>query len=209
MERGQRPHPSSFVTVVDYPELKHVLLQFLENHRSAIALPGEPLGAAGRAKHIIKLKAGTSPVYIPAYRLPHSQREIVNQQVQELLDQGVIEHSHSPWNSPLFLVPDKDGSYRPVIHYRKVNDQTEDDRYPLPVLSDLLMSLGGGSTIFTTLDLVSGYWQVPTAPESKEITAFSTPNGHYHWLRMPFGLEAAPLTFQRTINTILAGMLGT
>ncbi len=78
IERGQRPHLSSFI-VVDYPELKHVFLQFLENHRSAIALPGEPLGATARTKHIIKLKDGTSPVYIPAYRLPHSQREIVNQ----------------------------------------------------------------------------------------------------------------------------------
>ncbi len=155
IEPGQRPHLSSFVNVVDYPELKH-MLQFLENHRSAIALPGEPLGATDRAKHIIKLKDGTSPVYIPAFRLPHSQREIVNQQLQELLNQGVIEHSHSPWNSPLFLVPKKDGSYRPVIDYRNVNERTEHDRYPLPVLSDLLMSIGGVNTIFSTLDLVIG-----------------------------------------------------
>ena len=209
IERGQRPHLSSFVNVVDYPEWKHGLLQILENHRSAVALPGEQLGATDRTKHTIKLKDGTSPVYIPAYRLPHSQREIVNQQIQDMLKQGVIEHSHSPWNSPLFLVPKKDGSYRPVIDYRKVNERTEDDRYPLPVLSDLLMNLGGGNTIFSTLDLVSGYWQVPMAQESKEITAFSTPSGHYHWLRMPFGLKAAPLTFQRMINTIFAGMLGT
>ncbi len=71
------------------------------------------------------------------------------------------------------------------------------------------MNLGGGNTIFSTLDLVSGYWQVPMAPESREITAFSTPSGHYQWLRMPFGLKSAPLTFQRMINNIFAGMLGT
>ncbi len=72
IERGQNPHLSSFVNDVDYPELKHVLMQFRENHRSAIALPGEPLGATDRTKHIMKLKDETSPVYIPAYRLRHS-----------------------------------------------------------------------------------------------------------------------------------------
>ncbi len=117
IERGQRPHLSSFVNVVDYQELKHSLLHLLENHRSAIALAGEPLGATDRAQHIIKLKDGTSPVCIPTYRLPHSQREIVNQQIQEMFDQRVIEHSHSPWNSPMFFVPKKDGSYQPVIDY--------------------------------------------------------------------------------------------
>ncbi len=75
-----------------------------------------------------------------------------------MLDQGVIQHSRSPWNSPLFLVPQKDGSFRPVIDFRKVNKVTENDRYPLPVLGDLLMSLGQGNTIFSSLDLLSGHW---------------------------------------------------
>ena len=80
-------------------------------------------------------------MYIPAYRLPHKQREVVNQAVEEMLEEGVIQHSRSPWNSPLFLVPKKDGTFRPVIDFRRVNEVTENDRYPLPVLSDLLMSL--------------------------------------------------------------------
>ena len=207
-ELGLGPPLSSLVNVVDYPELKHSLLDILEEHRNVIALPGEPLGSTEHAEHRILLKPNTKPVYIPAYRLPHSQREIVDEQIKEMLHQGVIEHSHSPWNSPLFLVPKKDGSFRPVIDFRKVNEVTEDDRYPLPVLSDLLMSLGGGNTIFSSLDLLSGYWQVPMAKESREITAFSTPSGHYQWLRMPFGLKSAPLTFQRMINTLFADMLG-
>ncbi len=102
---------------------------------------------------------------------------------------GAIQHSRSPWNSPLFLVPIKDGSFRPVVDFRKVNEVTEDDRYPLPVLGDLLMSLGQGNTMFNILDLLSGYWQVAMAAESREITAFSTPSGHCEWLRMPFGLK--------------------
>ncbi len=85
-----------------------------------------------------------------------------------------------------------------------MNEVTEDDRYPLPVLSDLLMSLGQGNKIFSSLDLLSGYWQVPLAPESREVTAFSTPTGHFEWLRMPFGLKSASITFQRMINTLFA-----
>ncbi len=96
-----------------------------------------------------------------------------------MLEQGVIQHSTSPWNSLLFLVPKKDGQFRPVIDFRKLNEVTEDDRYPLPVLSDLLMNLGQGNTIFSSLDLLFGYWQVHMAPEALAITAFSTPSGHF------------------------------
>ncbi len=124
-----------------------------------------------------------------------------------MLAQGVIQHSRSQWNSPLFLVPKKDGQYRPVIDFRKVNEVTEDDRYPLPVLSDLLMSIGQGNKIFSSLDLLSGCWQVPLAPESREVRAFSTPTGHFEWLRMPFGLKSSPITFQRMINTLFADIL--
>ncbi len=101
----------------------------------------------------------------------------MDEQIDDMLQQGVIQPSKSPWNSPLFLVPKKDGQFRPVIDFRKDSEVTEDDRFPLPVLSDLLMSLGHGNKFFSSLDLLSGYWQVPFAPESREITALSTPNG--------------------------------
>ncbi len=106
---------------------------------------------------------------------------MVQQFISEMLEQVVITESNSPWNSPLFLVPKKDGSYRPVIDFRRVNNATMDDHFPLPVLGDLLMCLGRGNKVFTSLDLVSGYWQLPMTPESREITAFSTPHGHYEW----------------------------
>ena len=106
------------------------------------------------------------------------------------------------------MVPKKEKSFRPVIDFRSVNDVTVDDHYPLAVLSDLLMSLGRGNKIFTSMELLSGYWQVPLASDSCEVMEFSKPSGHYEWLRMPFGLKSAPLTFQRMINTIFTGLLG-
>ncbi len=132
----------------------------------------------------------------------------MEEQIDDMLQHGVSQPSKLPWNSPLFLVPKKDGQFRPVIDFRKINEVTEDDRFPLPVLSDLLMSLGHGNKFFSSLDLLSGFWQVPLAPESREITAFSTPNGHFEWLRMPFGLKSTPITFQRMINHLFSGTLG-
>ncbi len=149
------------------------------------------------------LNPGTQQVYVAAYRLPHSQKATVDEMPQDMLDQGVIQNSCSLWNSPLFLVPKKDKSFRLIIDFRSVNDVTVDDHYPLPILRDLLMSLGRRYEIFSSLDLLSGYWQVPMAP-----MAFSTTSGHYEWLHMPFGLKSAPLTFQRLINDIFAGMIG-
>ncbi len=201
-------HLESFVKVKDYPELKSSLIQTLEDYRDVIALPGEPLGVTDKAEHHIRLKPNTKPVFINAYRLPYSQRETVQSAVEDMLQQGVIQESFSPWNSPLSLVPKKDGSFRPVIDFRRVNEVTVDNHYPLPVLGDLLMSLGLGNKIFSILNVLSGYRQLPMASESREFTTFSTREGHFEFLRMPFGLKSAPLTYQRTMNSIFSGMLG-
>ncbi len=105
-------------------------------------------------------------------------------------------------------MPKKDGTLHPVIDFRRVSEVTEDDHYPLPVLRDLLKCLGMGNKVFSSLDLQSGYWQLSMAPESKEVTSFSTPNGHFEWTRMPFVLKGAPLTFQRITNNIFGDMFG-
>ncbi len=119
---------------------------------------------------------------------------MVQQEVDELLQERVIQESHSPWNSPLFLVPKKDFSYRHVIDFRKINALTVPDHYPLPVLSELLQSVGKHNTVFTSLDLLSGVWLIPMDDKPWEITAFTTPAGHYEWLRLPVGLRNAPIT---------------
>ncbi len=140
-------------------------------------MPGEPLAATTCIEHYIKLNVGTQPIYVPAYRLPHNQRKIVEEHIRDMKAQGVIQDSLSPRNSPIFLVPKKDGSFRPVIDFSRVNEVTEDEKYPLPVLKDLLMSLGKGKRYFSSLDLLVGYWQVKMAPASRVVTAFSTRNG--------------------------------
>ena len=152
--------------VSDYPEAKVRLIDLLAEHRSAIALPGEPLGLTDRITHSIVLQPDANPTYVPAYRLPHSQRAATQSFINDMLEEGIIQPSTSPWNSPLFLVKKKNGSYRPVVDFRKVNALTVPDHYPLPVLKDLLMSIGKGNSVFTTLDLKSGFWQIPLSKES-------------------------------------------
>ncbi len=145
------------VNFLDYLDAKSALLKLLVQHRQAIALPGEPLGVTNKVIHHISLQSGVQPLCVPSYRLPHSKRQMVQQRVDELL-KGVIQESHSPWRSPLYLVPEKDESYRTVIDFR--NAFTVQDHYPLPVLSELLQSTGKHITVFTSLDLLS-VWEIP------------------------------------------------
>ena len=196
------------VDVEDFVEHKQQLETLLRKYRKTVALHGEPLGFTHLTQHHIHLKPGTQPIYTPAYRIPHSRKAMVHATIEEMLSQGIIQPSMSPWNSPLFLIPKKDGTFRPVIDFRKVNTVTEPDRSPMPVMSEILQSLGGGNKVFSTLDLKSSFWQLGLTEESKPITAFSTDSGHYEFVRMPFGLRNAPITFQRLMNSIFGDMIG-
>ncbi len=130
------------VDVLDYPDAKPALLKLLAQYMQASALPGEPLWVTTQVTHHIALQPNTQPTYVPSYRLQHGQKQVVHQKVDELLKEGVIQESHSPWNSPLFLVLKKDGTYRPAIDFRNVKALTVPDHHALPVLSELLQSIG-------------------------------------------------------------------
>ncbi|GJQ71451.1 hypothetical protein Trydic_g11176 [Trypoxylus dichotomus] len=124
-----------------------------------------------------------------------------------MLEDGIIRPSQSPWSSPTWIVPKKpDASgqqkWRIVIDYRKVNEKTIDDRYPLPNINDILDKLGR-CNYFTTLDLASGFHQIELQPDSIPKTAFNVENGHYEFVRMPFRLKNAPATFQRVMDNVL------
>ena len=119
----------------------------------------------------------------------------------------MIQPSHSPWLSTIVMVKKKDETLRFCVDYHKVNAITHHDAQPLPRI-DATFDCLAGSTLFTTLDLASSYWQVEVSPEDKEKTAFSTPYGHFEFNVMPFGLTNAPATFQRLMQCILAGISG-
>lgn len=141
------------------------------------------------------------------YRYPPQHELEVRKQIKDMEEQGIIQKSHSRYSSPLIVVPKKldnsgEKKYRLVIDYRKLNEVTIDDKYPLPNIDSILDKLGRAQ-YFTTLDLAKGYHQILVKTEDREKTAFVTPHGLYEFIRMPFGLKNAPATFQRLMNEIL------
>lgn len=140
-----------------------------------------------------------TPISTPPYSIPHSRKQTALKEVRDMLAAGIIEPSRSPWAAPMLLVQKKDGTLRPVVDYRKLNQVTSPDPYPMPRTEELIERIAT-ATYITTLDLTKGYWQVPMAPESREKTAFVTPFGKYQFRRMPFGLTGAPACFQRMMD---------
>lgn len=154
-----------------------------------------------------------APIWSKQYPYPLSANSFVNSEIRKLLRDNIIRESKSPFNSPIWVVSKKgtndDGTQklRMVIDYKKLNEQTVSDKYPIPDCNVILSNLGK-SKFFSTIDLESGFYQILMKNEDIEKTAFSVNNGKYEFLRMPFGLKNGPSIFQRAMDNILREFIG-
>jgi hypothetical protein len=156
--------------------------------------------------HSIPLIEGVKPVNIKPYRYSPAQKDEIERQLREMLENGIIQPSSNPFASPVLLVKKKDGSWRFCVDYRQLNNMIVKNKYPLPIVDELLDELHGARW-FSKLDMKSGYHQVRVAQGDEYKTTFKTHNGHWEFKVMPFGLTNAPATFQAAMNAIFENLL--
>ena len=166
--------------------------------------------AKGFAQKIF-LKSNAVPRYVKQYPLPPAHRKIIAEKVRDMVKQGIAEPSISSWNAPVLVVPKKetDGlkDCRIVIDYRKLNEMVEDDKFPIPDITEILDGMKN-EKFFTTLDLNQGYYQIELDKESRPLTAFSTIEGHWQLCRLPMGMKTSPSCFSRIMSIALRGLIG-
>jgi hypothetical protein len=161
-------------------------------------------GCTNLAEHNIDT-GDTRPIRQKPYRIPFARREAVKKEKEDMLKNGIIKQSESPWASPIVLVPKPDGSWRMCIDFRKLNNVTKFDNYPIPRMDDILDKLGRARYI-TTLDCCKGYWQIKLNKESQAKSAFITPFGLFEYIRMPMGPACSAATYQRMMDKLLVGL---
>lgn len=182
-----------------------VCLTSVLNKYSEYFLSGTATTTVNTGEMHIRLTS-EEPVHYRPYKLSYDEKLRVREIVNDLKEKGIIRESESPYASPILLVKKKDGSDRMVVDYRALNNITVKDRYPLPLIEDHIDRLGK-CKYFTALDMVTGFHQIKINEDSIHRTAFVTPEGHYEYLKMPYGLTNAPVVYQRIISNALKSFI--
>lgn len=183
---------------------KEEITKLLIDYEDVFVGPKYPIGQTHLVEHTIDT-GDHQPIKLPPRRQSSKSQDQSDEAIKDQLSKGVIRPSDSSWAFREVLVRKKDGTTRFCIDYRLLNAITKKDAYPLPRLDDSLDAMGG-AVWFCTLDLASGYWQVPLAEKDKGKTAFATRSGLYEYNVMPFGLTNAPATFERLMDRTLRGL---
>ena len=183
---------------------KETVRQSLQRLQAVFSFDGE----LGRYEdQLFNINTGdAAPIRSMPRPVPHHKKIEVDRQLDEMLRRGLIKASNSAWASPILMVKKKDGSLRFCIDYRKLNDVTKHDSFPLPNIQDCLSSLSGQCYRFSSLDMASGYWQIGMDPESQEKAAFTTHRGLFQPLVQPFGPKGGVAHFSRVMNSLLGSM---
>ncbi|XP_046671135.1 uncharacterized protein LOC124361140 [Homalodisca vitripennis] len=183
------------LTLAERKRLQDLLEEHFEDEPST-------LGRTDRVKHVIDT-GGVPPIKQRYYNVSPARQKLINEELDHMLQLGVVEPSQSAWSSPIMLLDKPDGSKRFVVDFRAVNAVSRKDAYPLPQVTAILDRLRD-ARFLSSLDIKSAYWQIELDEASKEKTAFAIPGrGLYQFVTMPFGLCGAPATWQRFVDTVL------
>lgn len=202
--------PTSHLTPSEEFELLHIIYEF----QDIFYMEGDSLTQCPLIEHSIRLYTDTAPIHVRQYRRSKWEGEEIDRQISELLKDGIIQPSTSPYNSPVLLVKkkgtDANGKpkYRMVTDFRALNAKTIPESIPTPIISELLENIGFQNSYFTVLDMAKGYWQIGLQKDSQIMTAFSSGNNHYQYTRMVMGLKSSSITFLRCILIAMHEYIG-
>ena len=189
----------SHLPSVQRKELAEVITQYRE------VFPDVP-SKTNLIKHDVDV-GDSAPIKQHPYRVSPMKKELLDKEVQYMLKNDIIEEMQSNWSSPCILVPKHDSGFRFCTDFRKVNDKTKSDSFPIPRIADCIDQIGNAKFV-STFDMLKVYWQVPLTQRAREISAFVTPSGLYQYKVMPFGMKNAPATFQRMVNKLVRDIDG-
>ncbi|HLP34775.1 MAG TPA: reverse transcriptase domain-containing protein [Amoebophilaceae bacterium] len=185
------------------PRLKGILWE----NREVLAETNDSMGLCTAYKPRIPLNT-EQPVFTPQYQIPFMMRKAMSEAIKAFLKMGVIQPSSSPYNSSSLMVPKRDGGFRLVVDFRRLNKHVVTDFHPLPRIQQIMETLHEAQ-YFTVLDLLHGFYNLEIDENDREKTAFSTHDRHWEFIRLPMGLKNSPSIFQRLMQIVLSGCLGT